>query len=201
MRLPPQFLAVLFSIGLHGALGIFLIPSSYEVPRMDPTIFEIKWESPPLLPSMKSVTHSEEISKKQKKVTPSVNKSPSKIKRISQKSKPVDTHPPYKNHRSNTQKLQVSSASKSLNTKKITREKSYKPMPAYPWVCRKRGQEGRVTVLIQMNKEGHVIRANVQKTSGHSTLDQAALRAIKTWIVPEYSQQKVVTIFFRLNKK
>jgi TonB family protein len=78
-------------------------------------------------------------------------------------------------------------------------KKSYQPLPKYPWICRKRGQEGHVCLFVRTNGEGRVIRARLHKSSGHSALDQAALTAVKEWIFSDYTSQKLLSISFRLN--
>lgn len=89
------------------------------------------------------------------------------------------------------------SVAKNLSLKNSVK-KSYHPLPKYPWVCRKRGQEGSVSVLVQTNGEGRVIRANLHKSSGYSSLDQSALNAVKTWVFSGNASQKILSFAFRL---
>lgn len=90
-----------------------------------------------------------------------------------------------------------------LTTKPMSQKppskKSYQPLPAYPWVCRKRGQEGVVAIFIRTNNEGKVINTKVQTSSGYDLLDEAALKAIQSWILAEGSVEKTFSIAFRLN--
>ncbi|MCJ7500858.1 energy transducer TonB, partial [bacterium] len=53
------------------------------------------------------------------------------------------------------------------------------PEPAYPVLCRKRGEEGRVMLEITISAEGGVRSAEIQTSSSYSRLDRAALDAAK----------------------
>jgi len=53
--------------------------------------------------------------------------------------------------------------------------------PAYPSVSRRMGETGLVVVRVELNEAGLVARAQVEKSSGHVRLDDAALAAVKTW--------------------
>jgi len=83
----------------------------------------------------------------------------------------------------------------------VHRTQSHQPLPSYPWVCRKRGQEGVVCLYVKTNKEGHVIEAHLHKSSGHDLLDKAALEAVKSWTFSERNFQKTLSIAFRLKEE
>ena len=51
--------------------------------------------------------------------------------------------------------------------------------PIYPLSARRRGEEGRVEVQVQVDVRGHVTTAQVVKSSGYASLDEASLRSIK----------------------
>jgi TonB family protein len=53
------------------------------------------------------------------------------------------------------------------------------PEPAYPVLCRKRGEEGRVVIEIEISAKGKVLKARVTSSSSYSRLDSAALKAIQ----------------------
>ena len=55
-----------------------------------------------------------------------------------------------------------------------------KQPPEYPVFSRKRREEGKVSIIITI-EAGHVVRADIERGSGHSRLDEAALRAVRTW--------------------
>jgi protein TonB len=53
--------------------------------------------------------------------------------------------------------------------------------PIYPETARRAGWEGRVTVRVEVSADGSPISVALEKSSGYGVLDQAALRAVKTW--------------------
>jgi len=53
--------------------------------------------------------------------------------------------------------------------------------PAYPSVSRRMGEAGLVVLRVELSEAGLVARAQVEKSSGHARLDEAALAAVKTW--------------------
>ena len=53
--------------------------------------------------------------------------------------------------------------------------------PIYPETARRAGWEGRVTVRVEVSADGSPISVALQKSSGYGVLDQAALRAVKSW--------------------
>lgn len=57
--------------------------------------------------------------------------------------------------------------------------------PTYPRISRRRGEEGTVTLLIEVLKNGRAGKISVIESSGHPRLDKSALQAIrKTQFVP-----------------
>lgn len=78
--------------------------------------------------------------------------------------------------------------------------------PAYPPLARKRGQQGTVLVRCLINKDGQATETVLKESSGFRLLDEAALKAVKTWKfhpamkngkpAPDYL---VVPVEFRLN--
>ena len=55
------------------------------------------------------------------------------------------------------------------------------PRPAYPLAARRRGDQGTVLIRVLVTAEGLAAAAGLEKTSGHSSLDEAALTAVKSW--------------------
>lgn len=53
--------------------------------------------------------------------------------------------------------------------------------PEYPAEAKKAGQQGRVLLKIQVLKNGAIGQLEVATSSGHSTLDEAALAAARQW--------------------
>ena len=55
------------------------------------------------------------------------------------------------------------------------------PRPAYPTLARSHGHEGRVLIQVSVLGDGRVGSARVASSSGHGSLDRAALKAVKRW--------------------
>ncbi len=53
--------------------------------------------------------------------------------------------------------------------------------PEYPPASRLRGEQGRVTLLVQVDPLGAVLDLAVLGSSGHAALDGAAMRAVRRW--------------------
>jgi periplasmic protein TonB len=53
--------------------------------------------------------------------------------------------------------------------------------PAYPRLARERGEQGRVLLRVNVSADGSPIEVAVVQTSGHPSLDSAALAAIREW--------------------
>jgi TonB family protein len=56
------------------------------------------------------------------------------------------------------------------------------PQPPYPPIARRRGYEGTTLLSLWVLEDGTVGEAVVKKTSGHSILDRAAIRAAEKWL-------------------
>lgn len=65
-----------------------------------------------------------------------------------------------------------------------TPQPSYQPKPKYPLSARRRGKEGVVVFEVSVSNSGQVKNAIIVSSSGTSTLDKAALKAIMTWRFP-----------------
>ena len=55
------------------------------------------------------------------------------------------------------------------------------PRPLYPIGARRRGHQGRVHLEVVVSASGAVTRAAIKKSSGHRSLDKAALQAVVRW--------------------
>jgi periplasmic protein TonB len=55
------------------------------------------------------------------------------------------------------------------------------PVPAYPRLSRRMGEQGTVLVRVLITPEGQADRAEIRTSSGHSRLDEAALDTVKRW--------------------
>jgi protein TonB len=55
------------------------------------------------------------------------------------------------------------------------------PRPEYPRIARRRGYEGTVVLGVLVTRHGKVRKIEIDKSSGYSILDRAALSAVKDW--------------------
>lgn len=55
------------------------------------------------------------------------------------------------------------------------------PQPEYPVSARRAGKQGTTSMLLLVNEEGRVVKAVVERSSGHRELDQAALDGARRW--------------------
>jgi protein TonB len=53
--------------------------------------------------------------------------------------------------------------------------------PDYPAEARRRGQQGRVVLRVEVSAAGSPVSVTIGTSSGHELLDQAALRAVSGW--------------------
>lgn len=134
----------------------------------------------------------------EKKIEKIVSRIPLKQEKQEKKKSVKPTLAPQKTEPKNLQQTGSPLATRSTNQNPLPR-KSYQSLPTYPWICRKRGQEGVVTIFIRTNNGGKVIDTKVQRSSGYDLLDEAALKAIQNWILAEGSVEKTFSIAFRLN--
>ncbi len=55
------------------------------------------------------------------------------------------------------------------------------PKPPYPSVARRRGWEGTVVLLLNLDKDGNPVSVDIADSSGHRILDKAALATVRRW--------------------
>lgn len=53
--------------------------------------------------------------------------------------------------------------------------------PTYPSVSRRLGEEGKLVLRVELDKNGRVSAASVVESSNYIRLDEAALKVVKTW--------------------
>lgn len=80
------------------------------------------------------------------------------------------------------------------------------PAPAYPMSARRMGEQGKVLLKVLVSEDGKAASVQVDRSSGHSKLDEAAVEAVKKWsFVPAKRSNKpmsayvLVPINFSLN--
>jgi TonB family protein len=206
-----RFCPLFFSLILHGLLASFVLVPFIKLPEKNTFKVEVRWEKPfnndistPSLRALPAKAGNEAgRSNPVKNFVIADQVSPSKIKdntlKTNLKLKIGLLRPPLRGARNDGMNLTLSvpPPMHKEQTEAAT-QKPYQPLPKYPWICRKRGQEGRVSLVVQTNEEGNVISVNLHESSGHALLDQSALSAVQTWIFPEASIQKILSFTFRL---
>ena len=90
----------------------------------------------------------------------------------------------------------------------IQAEVSQLTEPAYPVLSRKRGEEGRVVMEVQINAEGGVQQSRIITSSSYETLDRAALKAMGKAVFRPATRngmpvesERTVAYTFRLEKQ
>ena len=53
--------------------------------------------------------------------------------------------------------------------------------PKYPRIAKRRGVEGTVILMLMINRRGIVDNALIDRSSGYSVLDKAAIKAATQW--------------------
>ena len=70
------------------------------------------------------------------------------------------------------------------------------PRPDYPAQSKRIGEEGRVVLRVLVNEKGEAERVEIQSTSGHARLDEAAREAVqRAQFRPHMEDGKPVTVF------
>jgi periplasmic protein TonB len=73
------------------------------------------------------------------------------------------------------------------------------PQPHYPDIARRQGKEGRVLLRVLVDEEGMSKVIEVNTSSGHDMLDQAATEALKKWrFVPARASGKPVETWVKV---
>ncbi len=193
----PFVLSAALSLGLHGSIAYFLIPSFLKIFLGNPVVFEMVWvdihSEQPCHPELVSGPHDNKIPKQVRddNLEPHNNEVLKQVQddRVVQDDKVV----------------RADNLEKTDNNTRVMPAKAritpHQPLPSYPWICRKRGQEGAVCLTVRTNKEGQVVDVSLCKSSGHSLLDDTALAAVKTWTLEEGNIHKTLVIAFRLEDK
>lgn len=73
------------------------------------------------------------------------------------------------------------------------------PPPEYPTSARRHRYQGTVVLEVLVNENGRVDEQKIFTSSGHLVLDQAALRAVKSWLFQPASRDgKTLTMWVRV---
>jgi protein TonB len=70
----------------------------------------------------------------------------------------------------------------------------HNPAPDYPLMARRKGEQGRVLIRVLVTLNGDAGNVTLEKSSGSTYLDEAALNAVKNWkFVPARSNNEAVS--------
>ncbi len=58
---------------------------------------------------------------------------------------------------------------------------SQTPLPAYPRLAKLRGWEGVTVLRVEVREDGRVGHVEMVRSSGHSVLDETAMKAVRAW--------------------
>lgn len=92
--------------------------------------------------------------------------------------KPVASPPPSEAAQPAPQA--VVAAGPSVPARPVSGMASDRP-PIYPEIARRRGEQGRVLLRVNVSADGQPIEVDVAQTSGYPTLDAAAQSAVRGW--------------------
>lgn len=78
---------------------------------------------------------------------------------------------------------QVSPSLGAQNGRSINASPAYfnNPAPPYPEAARRMRREGVVTLLVTVETDGLASSISIRSSSGHQTLDDAAIKAVQSW--------------------
>ncbi|HQS37091.1 MAG TPA: energy transducer TonB [Methylotenera sp.] len=72
----------------------------------------------------------------------------------------------------------------------------HNPIPEYPSMARRKGEQGRVLLKVLVTLNGDAGNVTLEKSSGSSYLDEAAINAVKNWkFIPARSNNEAVSGF------
>jgi protein TonB len=57
----------------------------------------------------------------------------------------------------------------------------YQVKPRYPESARRQGVEGTVLLKVRVTQQGRVEAVQLERSTGHQDLDQAAIEAVRRW--------------------
>jgi len=141
-----------------------------------------KMEPDPLPPEKNEISEKKDISlpKEISSMPKSIPSAPGKTDKISQ---PEDSLP-------HTPAPTITMA--------VPRYKKNRP-PAYPRLARRRGYQGRVVLEVLVREDGSAGAVRLEKSSGHTLLDEAAIEAVKKWLFsPGRERDEVVEMWVKI---
>lgn len=204
MRDYRQVLSFSLALALHGLLASFLFFPSQKGLEKNSFTVEVVWKGGSSAPKQNhQLANLTQDIKKNRHYKPSRRATPAKGRELPEGPSEGEITKGFQSNAGMSpkprQSIQKLNAVTHGPSPKEPTKKSYQPLPKYPWICRKRGQEGCVALKVLIDEKGRVISVSLHKSSGHASLDQSALSAVKTWTFADHASQKILSFSFRLN--
>lgn len=189
-------LATLIACLLHGSLLFWFVNRPVPLPISSaaplPTIsMELSAPPSPVIAPPQPEPPKEIIKPKPKPVKPKVKRKPKpKPKPAEAALKPVETAPeepetapPPSGGLPQTASQTAPSAPRNDTFVQADSNAAYlnNPAPVYPLRARQRHWEGRVLLRVYVTADGHAQQVVLQASSGHDSLDESALEAVRKW--------------------
>ena len=200
------FYGVAFSLMVHAVIFGIAMPTNNKVEyslNRAPSSVEVS------LVFFKDVKKSKTVKKKTIERKVKVIKVKPTIKQVvkieNKKIKKIKVEKPQKieHKKDNTSSLENAISGVIMKAKPIERSS---PAPIYPRVARERGYEGRVILLVTVDKNGKPIEIKLKKTSGYNILDKSAIKTVCKWQFVPATRNKInfrskieIPILFKLN--
>jgi len=158
------------SLLVHGVVLSYLFQQSYEIPGNTElpivnVIFEVPQE--PQQEVLRAQEKPREIKKRAPQIAKAIHKEAKPIAVVN-----VDLTP----------SAQPVAPPISNSPPQYQKGSSQNPLPDYPYVSRRRGEEGIVTCEVKVAPNGKPEAVTVKESSGFSRLDEAATQALSGWI-------------------
>lgn len=165
-----RFFPTTISLLIHGLVLAYFLQQTYSMPGNTPLpAIDVIFVS--------SATPQPEIALAPEKPQVDTKPAPKRVKAKQPQASPMQVAS------SATEKPMRSESAILSNTPPRYRAGSQdNPLPTYPYVSRRRGEEGRVTCEVKVAPNGKAEAITLKESSGFSRLDEAAQKVLSTWI-------------------
>ena len=110
-----------------------------------------------------------------------VESHPSPVDAVHSELQPAPSEAPKVSHASRSARTSSRASSPINGAREALPDYLRNPPPAYPESSRLAREEGVVMLLVDVGSSGTPTDVRLQRSSGHSSLDQAAIRAVRCW--------------------
>lgn len=169
--------------GAHLALLVAVMLASQYAKVADPKVIQIRWQSASSAPPAPSLSRPTASAPSAPTVTPSVPSASSTLSApaVTKPSSPAIPAPEAPPAPSSSPGSPASAP--DATSREPTIDASFKgnPLPVYPSVSRRLGEEGVVVLRVLIGTDGRAAEVRISKSSGSARLDQAAIEAIGQW--------------------